>query len=153
MGWQAYRGIADEIGVIMADLILTGNQAGVTVNSLNLLDWVNEARASHGEPILRRNVFHARVADELDGDHYKKIVVQNSNNTTTEAYELTQEQSILVAMRDENSLESFLQAGVRSDRVEAVSPRSRRRFRRASWQHARRRACPPCDAPPPPPSP
>lgn len=100
MGWQAYRGIADEIGVIMADLILTGNQAGVTVNSLNLLDWVNEARASHGEPILRRNVFHARVADELDGDHYKKIVVQNSNNTTTEAYELTQEQSILVAMRE-----------------------------------------------------
>lgn len=84
----------------MNDLILAGNQPEVTVSTLKLLNWVNEARASHGEPVLRRNVFHARVVDELDGEHYKKIVVQNLNNTTSEAYELTQEQCILVAMRE-----------------------------------------------------
>ncbi|UDL03999.1 hypothetical protein [Marinobacter sp. CA1] len=88
----------------MADLILAGNQPGANLSTLHLLDWVNEARASHGEPVLRRNVFHARVADELDGDYYKKIVVQNSNRTTTEAYELTQEQCMLVAMRESKSV-------------------------------------------------
>lgn len=84
----------------MTDLILSSNSGDVTVRSLDLLNWVNDARASRGEPVLRRNVFHSRVADELEGDHYKKIVVQNLNNTTTEAYELTQEQCILVVMRE-----------------------------------------------------
>lgn len=84
----------------MTDLILSSNSDDLTVRSLDLLNWVNDARASHGEPVLRRNVFHSRVADELDGDHYKKIVVQNLNNTTTEAYELTREQCMLVAMRE-----------------------------------------------------
>lgn len=84
----------------MTDLILSSNTDSITVSTLDLLQWVNDARARHGEPVLRRNVFHARVVDELEGDHYKKIVVRNSNNTTTEAFELNQEQSMLVAMRE-----------------------------------------------------
>lgn len=84
----------------MTDLILSGNQVGIYVSSLDLLGWVNDARARHGEPVLRRNVFHSRVVDELEGEHYKKIVVRNSNNTTTDAFELNQEQCMLVAMRE-----------------------------------------------------
>lgn len=84
----------------MTDLIVSGNKNESTVNTLDLLSLVNDARSTHKEPVLRRNVFHSRVADELEGEHYKKIVVQNSNNTTTEAFELSIDQCMLVAMRE-----------------------------------------------------
>lgn len=71
-----------------------------TMTSIDLLSLVNEFRSQHGESIIRTNDFHARVADELDGDNYETFVVQNPNKTTTTAFFLTVDQCTLVAMRE-----------------------------------------------------
>jgi len=84
----------------MTHLILSSNSGEATVSTIDLLALVNEARARNNEPELRRNVFHARVEDELDGDHYKKIVVQNLNGTQSGAFELSLDQCMLVSMRE-----------------------------------------------------
>ena len=84
----------------MNEVIHSFNSQSLTMSSIDLLRLVNDARADHGEPTLRRNVFHARVSDELEGEHYKKNVVQNSNGTTTEVLELSIDQCMLVAMRE-----------------------------------------------------
>jgi phage antirepressor YoqD-like protein len=71
-----------------------------TMTSIDLLGLVNDYRSQHGEPTIRTNDFHARVADELEGDHYESFVVQNLNKTTTTAFALTLDQCTLVAMRE-----------------------------------------------------
>lgn len=75
-----------------------------TMSSLELLEVVNASRADNDEPTLRRNVFHDRIADELEGDHYKKIVVPNPNGTTSTAFELSLDQCMLVSMRESKSV-------------------------------------------------
>lgn len=72
----------------------------VTMSSIELLELVNQARAEFGEPEVRRNQFHDRVADELEGEHYKKFVVTNPNGTMSDAFDLTLDQCALVAMRE-----------------------------------------------------
>lgn len=74
------------------------------MSSLDLLDLVNQAREQNSEPVLRRNVFHARVADELEGEHYKKIVVTNANGTQSAAFELSHDQCLLVSMRESKAV-------------------------------------------------
>ena len=71
-----------------------------TMSSMDLLDHVNAARSSAGEPVIRRNVFSARIEDELDGEDYKKIAVKNPNGTTSVDFQLTHDQCMLVAMRE-----------------------------------------------------
>lgn len=73
-------------------------------SSLQLLDMINAARRENREPSLRRNVFHDRVADELDGEHYKKIVVLNPNGTQSQAYALSRDQCMLVSMRESKAV-------------------------------------------------
>ena len=75
-----------------------------TMSSLDLLDMINTSRSENDEPVLRRNVFHDRVADELEGEHYKKIVVPNANGTQSQAFELTADQCLLVSMRESKAV-------------------------------------------------
>lgn len=71
-----------------------------TMDTIELLALVNDARAEFGEPTVRRNVFVERCKDELEGEHYKTFVVQNLNNTQSEELRLTADQCKLVAMRE-----------------------------------------------------
>lgn len=75
-------------------------QEPVTMTSLELLTLINQSRAAFGESEVRRNDFHARVRDELDGEDYEIFVVSNPNGTATEAYRLTIPQCMYVAMRE-----------------------------------------------------
>lgn len=71
-----------------------------TMDTIQLLALVNEARAEFGEGAVRHNDFVARCKDELDGEHYESFVVQNLNNTQSEGLRLTADQCKLVAMRE-----------------------------------------------------
>jgi len=88
----------------MNEVIHSFNSNPETLSSIELLDLVNAARQDHGENAIRRNDFHARIADELAGDHYETFVVQNPNGTTTAAYSLNHEQCLLVSMRESKSV-------------------------------------------------
>ena len=46
----------------------------LTMSSIDLLDLVNQSRASHGEATVRHNDFLARCKDELDGEPYETFV-------------------------------------------------------------------------------
>lgn len=74
------------------------------MSSKSLLDLINESRAQFGEPSIRLNKFNEKIADELEGEHYTKRVVQNSNNTSSVIYDLTQEQCMLIGMRESKSV-------------------------------------------------
>ena len=76
----------------------------VTMSSIDLLEIINKARVQHGEAEVRRNQFHERIADELDGTNYKTFVVTNSNGTRSMACELTHDQCMLVAMRESKAV-------------------------------------------------
>nr|WP_314586630.1 phage antirepressor [uncultured Pseudomonas sp.] len=73
---------------------------GATMTSTALLDLINDSRAMHGEPAVRRNDFISRCKDELEGDHYESFVVQNLNKTESEELRLSRDQCLLVAMRE-----------------------------------------------------
>lgn len=74
------------------------------MSSKDLLEIINAVRAEMGEPILRLNKFNEKIEDELEGEHYTKSVVQNSNNTTSVIYELTIDQCTLIGMRESKSV-------------------------------------------------
>ncbi|MFI8748870.1 hypothetical protein ACIGG6_02525 [Vreelandella lionensis] len=76
----------------------------VTMSSLELLDVINASRHEHGQGGLRRNDFHARVTDELEGEYYETFVVENHNGTKTTAYKLNHDQCLLVAMRESKAV-------------------------------------------------
>lgn len=86
----------------MSNLITFNNEP--TMSSLELLEIINESRSKAGESVVRRNQFHERVVDELEGEHYKKNVVQNLNNTESVVFELTKDQCTLVAMRESKAV-------------------------------------------------
>lgn len=88
----------------MNEVIHSFNSNSETLSSLDLLEMVNAARKEHGENQIRRNDFHARVADELAGDHYETFVVQNLNGTTTSAFALSHEQCLFVSMRESKAV-------------------------------------------------
>lgn len=79
------------------------------MTSIELLTIINAARAQFGESEVRRNDFHARVRDELDGEHYESFVVPNGNGTTSEAYRLTLRQCMYVAMRESKGVRRKVQ--------------------------------------------
>jgi len=75
-----------------------------TMSSRELLDLINDARLQHGENQIRANDFNNRVVDELDGDHYESFVVQNPNNTESVIFNLSEDQCLLVSMRESKSV-------------------------------------------------
>lgn len=71
-----------------------------TMTSLELLSVINYERKARGEADLRRNVFHSRVADELEGLNYKTFVIGTYDGEDVVAFDLTADQALLVAMRE-----------------------------------------------------
>ena len=71
-----------------------------TMSSKDLLEVINQVRESFGESKIRLNDFNNRIADELENDNYETFVVQNFNNTESIHYRLTEEQCMLVSMRE-----------------------------------------------------
>lgn len=90
----------------MSDLEKTLAQP--TMSSIELLALINQARAAFNEPEVRRNQFNARVEDELEGTHYKKTVVTNENGTESIVFELTQDQCMLVSMRESKAVRRWV---------------------------------------------
>lgn len=88
-----------------------------TMSSIELLGLINAARIQFGESEVRRNDFHARVRDELDGEHYETFVVPNGNGTTSEAYRLTIRQCMYVAMRESKGVRRQVQEKLEAQRV------------------------------------
>lgn len=70
------------------------------VSSLDLLKIINQVRQEFGEPVIRPNDFHARVHDELEGEHYESFVVNNPNKTVTVAASLNHDQCMVISMRE-----------------------------------------------------
>lgn len=97
-----------------------------TMTSTDLLEIINSVRAEHGEKPIRANDFIDRVADELDDDHYEKFVVQNSNKTTSVVAKLTQDQCMLVSMRESKAVRrsvlARLNAAIRHPAPAKVEP-------------------------------
>lgn len=91
--------------------LITAKQT--TMDSLDLFIIINDARCLAGENKVRLNDFHARAADELDGEHYESFVVQNPNKTETIYYRLTLDQCMLVAMRESKAVRKSVLAKVR----------------------------------------
>lgn len=79
--------------------IITANNVQ-TMSSKDLLEVINQVRESFGESKIRLNDFNNRIADELENDNYESFVVQNFNNTESIHYRLTEEQCMLVSMRE-----------------------------------------------------
>jgi len=79
-------------------------QSNGKISSKILYEFVCIARVRHGESQPRLNDFHARVIDELDGEHYENFVVTNPNKTETIFYSLTPEQCMLVGMRESKAV-------------------------------------------------
>lgn len=75
-----------------------------TMPSRDLLSLINNARVQNNEPEIRLNKFNEKIEDELEGDYYTKSVVQNPNNTESVIYELTQDQCMLLAMRESKAV-------------------------------------------------
>ncbi|HEY3986476.1 phage antirepressor KilAC domain-containing protein [Cedecea sp.] len=83
---------------------LAGNFEASLIRSDELLAIVNEVRCQYSENPIRNNVFIDRIKDELDGEHYKIFVVQNSNKTESEVISLSSDQATLVSMRESKAV-------------------------------------------------
>ena len=103
---------------MMKDLTVTTS----TMSSRDLLELVNNARLQHGEKAIRLNDFNARIVDELDGFHYEKNVVQNSNNTESFFYTLNQDQCLLVAMRESKGVRRTVLEKLKTLNASPVAP-------------------------------
>lgn len=87
----------------MNQIIKTHN---ITMSSLDLLEVVNESRAESDQSAIRRNDFHARVADELEGEFYETFVIPAgpSGGRPSQGFMLTRDQCMLVSMRESKSV-------------------------------------------------
>lgn len=94
----------------------------LTMDTSNLLDLVNDARAEFSEPAVRRNDFVSRCKDELEGEHYESFVVQNMNNTQSEELRLTRDQCKLVAMRESKGVRRSVLARLNELEENVVRP-------------------------------
>lgn len=74
------------------------------ISSEDLWAMVCQSRKEFNESTPRLNDFHSRVADELEGEDYETFVVQNTNKTESTYYWLTNEQCMLVGMRESKSV-------------------------------------------------
>lgn len=76
----------------------------LTMLTNDLLVLINIEREKFNENPVRLNQFNNRVIDELEGEHYKTFVVTNPNKTTSNFYELTIDQCMLVSMRESKAV-------------------------------------------------
>ena len=113
--------------------LITTNAA--TMDTNDLLELVNDARAEFGEPTVRRNDFVARCKDELDGEHYENFVVQNLNNTQSEELRLTQDQCKLVAMRESKGVRRRVLARLNELERQAARPMTQAEITAANANH------------------
>lgn len=84
-----------------------------TMSSLDLFIIVNQSRENEGENKTRLNQFNSRITDELDGEDYQKMVVQNPNGTESIEFILTVDQCMLIAMRESKAVRKSVLAKVR----------------------------------------
>nr|EKX5049194.1 phage antirepressor KilAC domain-containing protein [Citrobacter freundii] len=82
--------------------MISGNNAKIGTDEL--LSIINQARLEHGEKPVRNNDFIPRVKDELEGEHYETFVVQNSNSTQSEHLIISNDQAVLVGMRESKAV-------------------------------------------------
>ncbi len=87
----------------MNSLILS-QQDDKTMSSMDLFVIVNQSRESEGENKTRLNQFNNRIMDELEGEHYQKMVVENLNGTESFEFKLTIDQCMLIAMRESKAV-------------------------------------------------
>lgn len=93
---------------------ITSLRQNETMSSIDLLDLINRERLGFGEKEVRRNDFHARIQDELDGDHYESFVVENANGTESLGFLLTLRQCMYVAMRESKGVRRKVQSALES---------------------------------------
>jgi phage antirepressor YoqD-like protein len=84
--------------------LISASSVSQTMTSKELYELICLARVEHGETQPRLNDFHARIVDELEGDHYETFVVQNLNKTQSTFFKLTHEQCTLVGMRESKAV-------------------------------------------------
>ena len=89
----------------MTDLIPTSKNQP-TMSSIELLDMVNASREENGESPIRRNDFHARVADELAGEFYETFVIPSGpgGGRPSQGFRLNHDQCLLVSMRESKAV-------------------------------------------------
>ena len=75
-----------------------------TMSSKDLLELINQIRQNFGESPVRLNDFNNRIIDELDGQHYETFVVQNSNGTKSENLVVSNDQAVLIGMRESKAV-------------------------------------------------
>ena len=99
--------------------------AVLTMSSVTLLKFVNEARAEFDEKPVRHNVFLARCKDELDGEPYKIFVESAKGQAPAfEAIEMTQDQCKLVAMRESKGVRRRVLASLNALEAQVAQQRS-----------------------------
>ncbi|WP_270735197.1 phage antirepressor KilAC domain-containing protein [Leclercia adecarboxylata] len=86
----------------MPGIMISGNNAKIGTDEL--LSIINQARLEHGEKPVRNNDFIPRVKDELEGEHYETFVVQNSNGTKSENLVVSNDQAVLIGMRESKAV-------------------------------------------------
>ncbi|WPE82768.1 phage antirepressor KilAC domain-containing protein [Acinetobacter baumannii] len=91
-----------------------------SVSSLELLKIINQVRQEFGEPTIRPNDFHARIHDELEGEHYETFVVNNPNRTVTVAANLNHDQSMLISMRESKGVRRKVLEILKGQQVQPV---------------------------------
>lgn len=104
----------------MTSISIVGN-AAKTMTSLELRDLINQQRAEFGEVEVRRNHFHDRVRDEMEGENYQSFVVANPNGTQSEAFHLSLDQCMLVAMRESKGVRRQVQAKLREAQAPVIA--------------------------------
>lgn len=92
------------------------------MSSDDLLRHVNTARGGHGESAIRRNVFIARIKDELEGEHYKNRVVKNPNGTVSSVLMLSHDQCMVVSMRESKAVRRTVLAVINDLKAQQVEP-------------------------------
>ena len=92
------------------------------MSSRDLLEIVNNARLQHGENAIRANDFNARIENELEDDHYESIVVKNPNNTESIIFNLTEDQCLLVSMRESKSVRRTVLEKLKTPALDLTDP-------------------------------
>lgn len=102
----------------MPGIITTSNNAMIGTDELLII--VNQSRAEHGESAVRNNDFIVRVKDELEGEYYETFVVQNPNGTKSEQLKISNDQAVLVGMRESKSVRRTVLAKLKAKQPSAV---------------------------------
>ena len=109
-------------------LTFCGNDADVPhaqgKTSIELLEFVNDARTEAGEATIRHNVFLSRCKDELDEGDYKTFVIDppERGGRPIEAIIMTVDQCKLVAMRESKGVRRRVLARLNALEAQAAQP-------------------------------